>query len=103
MNHKLHSFLHLIKRSNAFALGSDFVTSKNLSRIHLVLISTTISEQSKKPLLNFLLSNKLQYYDVPANIITSLYPGKNVKVITITNKESARKIANLMKEGESYE
>jgi hypothetical protein len=103
VNKSLNSFLHLIKRSNVIKLGSDYLTLKNKPRLHLVLISTTISEQSKKQVINFLLSNNIPYYDVHANIFTSLYPGKSVKVMTITNKDSARKIANLMKEGESYE
>ncbi|MDY0214081.1 MAG: hypothetical protein RBS24_00925 [Bacilli bacterium] len=100
---RLNSFLHLIKRSGVIKLGSDYLTLRNLPKIHLVLIHESISDQSREGVMTFLKNHNLNYYDVPANIVTSLYPGKNVKVLTITSKESAKKIANLMKEGDPYE
>ena len=100
---KLLSFLHLVKRSGVIKLGSDFLQESNLSRIKLVLISDEISALSKESILNFTYKHTILAYTVSANIVTSLYPGKNVRVLTISNVQVAQKIANLMKEGESYE
>lgn len=104
MNHeRLQSFLHLIKRSGVIKLGSDYLTQSHLPRISMVLISDEISDLSRENVVNFTTRHHLLCYDVPANIIVSLYPGKHVKVLVITSRESAKKIANLMKEGDPYE
>lgn len=103
VKHPLLSFLHLIKPSGVIKLGSDFLTAKNLAKTYLVLINEGISDLSRKHVETFVTNNAIEHYDVPANIVKSLYPGKNVKVLVITSKQSAIKIANLMKEGDPYE
>lgn len=100
---RLQSFLHLIKRSGVIMLGADYLTVSHLPRIYIVLVSDEISDQSRALVTNFTTRHNIRRYDVPANIIVSLYPGKNVKVLVITSRESAKKIANLMKEGDPYE
>ena len=84
-------------------MGSDYLTVNNKPRIHTVLISDAISEQSLKVATSFITNNNLVSYNVPANIITSLYPGKAVRMLVITSREASKKIANIMKEGETYE
>lgn len=101
--HKLLSFLHLIKRSGTLRLGSEYLSERNVSRIALILISSDISAQSRAVVTRFAETHHITASVVPANILTDLYRGKTVKVLSVTNTQSAKKIANLMKEGDTYE
>lgn len=104
MNNKaLSAFLHLSKRGDAYRLGSDYLTLQNSRRIKLILHSSEVSEATLKVLTTYSSTYNIPLYNVPANIIQNLYPGKSVKVLSVTSGPSAKKIANLMKEGESYE
>ena len=95
----LRSFLHLIKRAKILKIGADYLQSGNARRIYLILHAPSLSEESAKHVNSFASNNHIEVYVIPQSIITSLYPGKEVKVISVTNRESAHKITNLMKEG----
>ncbi|MGI6734907.1 MAG: hypothetical protein ACOX3C_01810 [Bacilli bacterium] len=99
MNKKLFNFLHLLKRSGHYRFGHEFVNERNSAKIAMVLTSTDLSDQVKTKVKNFTLAHNIMHSDVDANIMTSLYPGKTIKVLIVTNRKSAHKIANLMKEG----
>lgn len=103
MNNALSNFLHLIKPSRAYKLGSDYLKPQNATKIRLILVSSEISSQSYAAVQNYCTTHNIQHYNVPANIMTNLFKGKSVKVLAVTNAQSAKKIANIMKEGETYE
>lgn len=100
---RLESFLHLIKPSGAYRLGSDYLTSRNAAKIRLILTSSEISPQSYAQVVQYASVHNIVHYDVPANIMTNLFKGKSVKVLAVINGQSAKKIANIMKEGDPYE
>mgnify|MGYP001012653695 CR=1 FL=1 len=105
---RLNSFLHLIKRSGVIKLGSNYLTLRNLPKIYLVLIHESISDQSREGVMTFLKNHNLNYYDAPANIVTSLYPGKNLGalgdggIVTTNDEALAKKVAALADYGSDY-
>src|SRR5690554_1091017 len=99
MTNELNNFLHLLKRSGHYRFGADYLRESNARKIALVLISDDLSEYTKTKVNNFTLAHNIAQFDVPANIMSMLYPGKTIKVLVVTNHQSAQKIANLMKEG----
>ncbi|OQC11295.1 MAG: ribosomal protein L7Ae family protein [Tenericutes bacterium ADurb.Bin087] len=103
MRNELTSFLHLLKRSGHYRFGADYLSAANAHKIALVLTSDDLSEYTKTKVNNFTLAHNITQFDVPANIMSMLYPGKTIKVLIVTNHESAHKIANLMKEGNGNE
>lgn len=100
---RLQSFLHLIKPSGAYRLGSDYLKLQNAAKTHLIMTSSDISPQSYAHVRQYAAQHNITHYDVPANIMTNLFPGKSVKVLAVVNSQSAKKIANIMKEGDPYE
>lgn len=99
----LRSFLHLIKRSDALKLGADYLTLSNVHRISVILYSPLLSPESKQRVENFAMNNKIAHYPIDPSILVSLFPGKEVKVISVTNVQSGKKIKQIMKEGTAHE
>ncbi len=103
MNNALTSFLHLIKRSGVIKLGSPYLTESNKAKIKLILLCESASSNTKEIVERYAKFNTIPYYVIPSEVMDNLYPTKNVKVLNVTNRQGALKIANLMKEGTTYE
>ncbi len=103
MNNALTSFLHLIKRGGVLKLGSPYLTLSNKAKIKLILVCETASENTKEISERYALTHNIPNYFIAPAIMDNLYPTKNVKVLSVTSREAAVKIANLMKEGDPYE
>ncbi len=99
MSNALNNFLHLARRSKSLRYGAPFLDAANSHKIHLILLLSDASANTKKLVTNYGTYYKITVLEINPQTITSFAKLSNAKVISVVNLHIARKLINLRKEG----
>lgn len=99
MSNELNNFLHIAIRSKSLRYGAPFLDKANSTKIHLIIVLTNASANTKKLVMNYGAYYNIAVVEINPHSITSFAKLTNAKVISVLNLHIARKLINLRKDG----
>lgn len=103
MNQALDNFLGLVSRSDKIIFGVDNLKKIRPQRVKLLLIFLSASQKTQESIVSLAEFHSLPYSRLDPLEVPNFMTGKNIAMMAILDSNIAKKITNLMKEGDTYE
>lgn len=103
MNQALDNFLNLVYPSGKILFGFDNLKKTNPKKIKLIILFTSCSENTKNATREYARNAGITIVDLKTTEIPRFVGDRHLALISVLDDNVAKKIKNLMKEGDTYE